>query len=104
MPVEQVAATARRERARRPPPPFTTSTMQQEGSAKLGLSPARTMAAAQQLYEGPEEAGGACPTSVWLLSLSAVPCLAHLAGRLVLVAAVLWRPSEQHVISGDLKM
>ena len=59
--VKQVASTARREQARRPPPPFTTSTLQQEASAKLGLSPSRTMATAQQLYEGPEEAGGALP-------------------------------------------
>ncbi|KAK9828106.1 hypothetical protein WJX81_004990 [Elliptochloris bilobata] len=54
----QVAAVARREQARRPPPPFTTSTLQQEASAKLGLSPSRTMMLAQQLYEGLEEAGG----------------------------------------------
>lgn len=61
--MEQVASTARREQARRPSPPFTTSTMQQEASAKLGMSPSRTMATAQQLYEGPEEAGGAlCQT------------------------------------------
>ncbi len=52
-------AVAQREQARRPAPPFTTSTLQQEASAKLGLSPARTMALAQQLYEGVEEAGGA---------------------------------------------
>ena len=55
----QVTAVAQREQARRPAPPFTTSTLQQEASAKLGLSPARTMALAQQLYEGVEEAGGA---------------------------------------------
>ncbi len=55
----QVMAVAQREQARRPAPPFTTSTLQQEASAKLGLSPARTMALAQQLYEGVEEAGGA---------------------------------------------
>lgn len=59
--VAQVAAVTRREQARRPPPPFTTSTMQQEASAKLGFSPSRTMTLAQQLYEGPEEAGGAAP-------------------------------------------
>ena len=67
--VKQVASTARREQARRPPPPFTTSTMQQEASAKLGLSPSRTMATAQQLYEGPEEAGGALPPTPNALSL-----------------------------------
>ena len=35
-----------------PAPPFTTSTMQQEASRKLGFTSRRTMAAAQQLYEG----------------------------------------------------
>ena len=37
---------------RQPAPPFTTSTLQQEASRKLNMSPARTMAVAQQLYEG----------------------------------------------------
>ena len=35
-----------------PAPPFTTSTLQQEASRKLGFTSKRTMAAAQQLYEG----------------------------------------------------
>jgi DNA topoisomerase-1 len=42
----------RGERRRRPSPPFTTSTMQQEASRKLGYTAKRTMALAQQLYEG----------------------------------------------------
>ena len=33
-------------------PPFTTSTLQQEASRKLNMTPKRTMAVAQQLYEG----------------------------------------------------
>ena len=33
-------------------PPFTTSTLQQEASRKLNMTPKRTMAIAQQLYEG----------------------------------------------------
>jgi len=37
---------------RNAPPPFITSTLQQEASARLGYSPRRTMALAQQLYEG----------------------------------------------------
>lgn len=37
---------------RNPYPPFTTSTLQQEASRKLGLSAARTMQFAQNLYEG----------------------------------------------------
>eukprot|EP00981_Chlorochromonas_danica_P000481 scaffold98_cov248-Ochromonas_danica.AAC.22 len=34
-----------------PPPPYITSSLQQDGSRKLGLSPSRTMALAQTLYE-----------------------------------------------------
>jgi DNA topoisomerase-1 len=37
---------------RNPSPPFITSTMQQEASRKMRFSPKRTMALAQQLYEG----------------------------------------------------
>ena len=40
------------ERKRTPVPPFITSTLQQEASRKLGFTTKRTMAAAQQLYEG----------------------------------------------------
>jgi DNA topoisomerase-1 len=39
---------------RNPPAPFTTSTLQQDASARLSLSPRRTMRIAQQLYEGIE--------------------------------------------------
>ena len=42
----------RKDQARNPSPPFTTSTLQQEANRKLGYSAARTMAVAQQLYEG----------------------------------------------------
>lgn len=42
------------ERKRSPAPPFTTSTMQQEASKRLGFTAKRTMATAQQLYEGIE--------------------------------------------------
>ncbi len=38
-------------------PPFTTSTMQQEASKKFGYTAKKTMAAAQQLYEGVEVEG-----------------------------------------------
>lgn len=47
-----VTRVDRRDRARRPAAPFTTSTLQQEASRKLGFNARRTMAAAQQLYEG----------------------------------------------------
>jgi DNA topoisomerase-1 len=40
------------ERRRNPSPPFITSTLQQEASRKLGYNARRTMALAQQLYEG----------------------------------------------------
>ena len=42
----------RTDKQRSPSPPFTTSTMQQEASRKLSMTPRRTMAIAQQLYEG----------------------------------------------------
>lgn len=42
----------RKEVRRYPSPPFTTSTLQQEASRKLGFTARRTMAVAQQLYEG----------------------------------------------------
>ena len=47
-----VASVARKQQLRRPAPPFTTSTLQQEASRKLSFSATRTMAVAQQLYEG----------------------------------------------------
>ncbi len=40
------------EKKRFPAPPFTTSTLQQEAARKLGFTAKRTMATAQQLYEG----------------------------------------------------
>ena len=40
------------ERKRSAAPPFTTSTLQQEAARKLGFSSKKTMAVAQQLYEG----------------------------------------------------
>ena len=45
------------EKKRSAAPPFTTSTLQQEASRKLGMTPKRTMAVAQQLYEGVDVAG-----------------------------------------------
>ena len=45
------------EKKRTAAPPFTTSTLQQEASRKLGFTPKRTMALAQQLYEGVDVAG-----------------------------------------------
>ena len=47
-----VKSVKRTDKNRSPAPPFTTSTMQQEASRKLNMTPRRTMAIAQQLYEG----------------------------------------------------
>jgi DNA topoisomerase-1 len=47
-----VREVKKRQQIRRPSPPFTTSTLQQEASRRYGFSAKRTMAVAQQLYEG----------------------------------------------------
>lgn len=47
-----VVKVDRKDRMRKPAAPFTTSTVQQEASRKLGFGARKTMAAAQQLYEG----------------------------------------------------
>ncbi len=52
-----VASVKRGEKKRSPAPPFITSTLQQEASRKLNMTPKRTMAIAQQLYEGVEIEG-----------------------------------------------
>ncbi len=52
-----VTALKRQDKHRSPAPPFTTSTLQQEASRKLNMTPRRTMAIAQQLYEGVDIAG-----------------------------------------------
>ncbi|MGI5856454.1 MAG: type I DNA topoisomerase [Candidatus Merdivicinus sp.] len=49
-----VAGVKKGVRKKSPAPPFTTSTLQQEASRKLGFRSQRTMAAAQELYEGVE--------------------------------------------------
>ena len=53
----QVKSVKRQDKQRAPSPPFTTSTLQQEASRKLNMTPKRTMAIAQQLYEGVDIAG-----------------------------------------------
>ena len=52
-----VASIKRSEKRRSPTPPFITSTLQQEASRKLNMTPKRTMAVAQQLYEGVDISG-----------------------------------------------
>jgi DNA topoisomerase-1 len=54
-----ISKIKRGERRRRPSAPFTTSTMQQEASRRLGYTARRTMALAQQLYEGIDLGEGA---------------------------------------------
>lgn len=48
----RVADVRVKEQTRSAAPPFTTSTLQQEAGRKLGFTAKRTMAVAQQLYEG----------------------------------------------------
>ena len=52
-----VTGIKRAEKKRTAAPPFITSTLQQEASRKLNMTPKRTMAIAQQLYEGVEIEG-----------------------------------------------
>ncbi len=52
-----VKGVKRADKKRSAAPPFTTSTLQQEASRKLNMTPKRTMAIAQQLYEGVDIAG-----------------------------------------------
>jgi DNA topoisomerase-1 len=60
--LERAAYTVARvktgERRRSPSAPYTTSTLQQEASRRLGFTAKRTMATAQQLYEGIELGDG----------------------------------------------
>ncbi len=53
----EVTNVKKAEKTRSAAPPFTTSTLQQEASRKLNMTPKRTMAIAQQLYEGVDVAG-----------------------------------------------
>ncbi len=49
-----VLSVKKGEKKRNPYPPFITSTLQQDAARKLGMATRRTMAVAQQLYEGIE--------------------------------------------------
>ncbi|MCH7699763.1 MAG: type I DNA topoisomerase [Chloroflexi bacterium] len=49
-----VADIKKRPQSRKPAAPFTTSTLQQDASRRFGFTARRTMAVAQQLYEGLE--------------------------------------------------
>ena len=52
-----VSGVKREDKKRSAAPPFTTSTLQQEAARKLNMTPKRTMAIAQQLYEGVDVEG-----------------------------------------------
>jgi len=52
-----VSDVSRKERSEKPPPPLTTSLLQQKASTQLRFSARRTMAVAQQIYEGVEIGG-----------------------------------------------
>ena len=52
-----VKSVKRQDKNRNPAPPFITSSLQQEASRKLNMTPKRTMAIAQQLYEGVDITG-----------------------------------------------
>ncbi len=52
-----VSSVKRADKNRLPSPPFITSTLQQDASRKLNMTPKRTMAIAQQLYEGIDISG-----------------------------------------------
>lgn len=47
-----VKAVREKQKKRNPQPPFITSTLQREAAGRLGFTAKRTMAVAQQLYEG----------------------------------------------------
>lgn len=49
-----VSNIVKKERKKHPTPPFITSRLQQEASRKLGFTAKKTMAVAQQLYQGVE--------------------------------------------------
>ena len=53
-----VTRVDQKERRRYPSPPFTTSTLQQDASRRLGFGAKKTMAVAQQLYEGVDIGAG----------------------------------------------
>jgi DNA topoisomerase-1 len=48
----EITKIKRGTRRRTPQPPFTTSTLQQDASRRMGFTARKTMAVAQQLYEG----------------------------------------------------
>jgi DNA topoisomerase-1 len=58
IPEYKISKIKKSERKRKPSAPYTTSTLQQEASRRLGFTARRTMALAQQLYEGIDVGNG----------------------------------------------
>ncbi len=73
------------ERKRSATPPFTTSTLQQEAARKLSFSSKKTMALAQQLYEGVDLPGEG---SVGLITYMRTDSVAMAQGALDEIAAL----------------
>jgi DNA topoisomerase I len=80
-----VLDVSKTERKRSAAAPFTTSTLQQEASRKLGFSSKRTMAVAQQLYEGIDLPGEG---SVGLITYMRTDSVALSQGALGEIAAL----------------
>jgi DNA topoisomerase I len=80
-----VGDVSKTERKRSAAAPFTTSTLQQEASRKLGFSSKRTMAVAQQLYEGIDLPGEG---SVGLITYMRTDSVALSQGALGEIAAL----------------
>jgi DNA topoisomerase-1 len=90
-----VADVKKSERKRSAAPPFTTSTLQQEASRKLGFSSKRTMALAQDLYEGVELPGEG---AVGLITYMRTDSVAMAEGAVKEIAAVVTeRYGKQYV-------
>ena len=80
-----VLDVSKTERKRSAAAPFTTSTLQQEASRKLGFSSKRTMAVAQQLYEGIDLPGEG---SVGLITYMRTDSVALSQGAIAEIAAL----------------
>ena len=80
-----VLDVSKTERKRSAAAPFTTSTLQQEASRKLGVSSKRTIAVAQQLYEGIDLPGEG---SVGLITYMRTDSVALSQGALGEIAAL----------------
>ena len=86
-----ISKIKRGERRRKPSAPFTTSTMQQEASRRLGYTARRTMALAQQLYEGIDLGEGAVGLITYMRTDSTNVAETAQAEAREFIGAALWR-------------